>query len=96
MLVTVMAKTKTIKKARVALEVFQTWAAEYRDIVWKNTKNGNSGDFHVDTKKGWKARLKGDRAVWGIGRSMNEAVGNVINSHPEYFNVDVVVMEGKS
>ena len=37
------------------------------------------------------ARMKGDRGVWGSGRCSDEAIGDVVRSHPEIFGITLEI-----
>ncbi len=37
----------------------------------------------------WHACIEGDAARWGCGKSVNQAIGDLVNSHQTQFGVDV-------
>lgn len=49
---------------------------------------------HVKVSKygnGYMAQLTRNRGVWGQGQSVNSAIGDMVNSHPEEFGVCITV-----
>lgn len=43
----------------------------------------------------YHAQIKGEPGYWSAGRSIDEAIGDLIKTHPERFKVTIRMLQGK-
>lgn len=55
-------------------------------------KDGRVVDTEVRPK--FHACIKGEHGYWGSGDSVQDAIGSVINAHPERFGLKITFLEG--
>ena len=44
----------------------------------------------------YHTQVKDIPQIWAAGNSIDEAIGNLIRYHPDYFRIDVTVLHGVS
>lgn len=77
------APSQPARKPRVEIEASER-AADY----WIDSGGARRKKFH--------AQVKGSPGYWDCGRSVAEAVGNLVLSHPEQFGAKVVYVGAQS
>jgi hypothetical protein len=64
------------------------------DYSWRTVADAN-GRAVSERHPKYHAQIKGRTGAWACGESRDEAVGNLIRTHPEEFGVSLTYLEGK-
>ena len=52
-------------------------------------------DHQPDGSPKFHACVKGNLSIWDCGNTRSEAIGNLVKSHPEYFQINSIEDLGK-